>query len=80
MDAENSKHLQKKWKKIWEIKKRNPSVETDCNLYLEMRDTHRSLRLQLFMGRLFDAFKREEEEHKAKSEDDSDEEPEPYLI
>ena len=30
--------------------------ETDCNLYLDMRDTRLSLKLQLFKGRLFDAF------------------------
>ena len=34
-------------------------LETDRNLYLDMRDTHLSLKLQLFKGRLFDAFKRE---------------------
>ena len=33
--------------------------ETDRNLYLDMRDTHLSLQLQLFKGRLFDAFKKE---------------------
>ena len=49
--------------------------ETDRNLYLDMRDTHLSLKLQLFKGRLFDAFKKEKAEHKAKSEEDSDEEP-----
>ena len=32
--------------------------ETDCNLYLDMRDTHLSLKLQLFKGRLFDAFEK----------------------
>ena len=46
---------------------------------LIMRDTHLFLKLQLFKGRLFDAFKKEKAEHKAKSEDDSDDEPEPYL-
>ena len=30
--------------------------ETDRNLYLVMRDTHLSLKLQLFKVRLFDAF------------------------
>ena len=40
-----------------------------------MRDTHFSLKLQLFKGRLFDAFKKEQ----AKSEDDSDEESQTYL-
>ena len=53
--------------------------ETDRNLYLDMRDTHLSLKLQLFKGRLFDAFKKEKAEHKAKSEEDSDEEPQTYL-
>ena len=43
-----------------------------------MRDTHLSLRLQLFKGRLFDSFKRKKAEYKAKSEVDSDWEPEPY--
>ena len=45
-----------------------------------MRDTHLSLKLQLFKGRLFDAFKKEKAEHKAKSEEDSDEEPQTYLF
>ena len=36
--------------------------ETDRNLYLNMRDTHLSLKLQLFKGRLFDAFKKEKAE------------------
>ena len=45
-----------------------------------MRDTHLSLKLQLFKGTLFDAFKKEKAEHKAKSEEDSDEEPQTYLI
>ena len=53
--------------------------ETDRNLYLDMRDTHFSLKLQLFKGRLFEAFKKEKAEHKAKSEEDSDEEPQTYL-
>ena len=53
--------------------------ETDRNLYLDMRDTHLSLKLQLFKGRLFDAFKKEKAEHKAKSEEDSEEEPQTYL-
>ena len=44
-----------------------------------MRDTHLSLELQLFKGRLFDAFEKEKAEHKAKSEEDSDEEPQTYL-
>ena len=52
--------------------------ETDCNLYLDMRDIHLSLKLQLFRGRLFDAFEKEKAEHKAISEEDSDEKPETY--
>ena len=40
--------------------------ETDSNLYLDIRDTHLSLKLQLFKERLFDAFKKEKAEHKAK--------------
>ena len=48
-------------------------IETDRNLYLDMPDNHLSLKLQLFKGRLFDAFKKEKAEHKAKS--DSLEEP-----
>ena len=52
--------------------------ETDRNLYLDMRDTHLILKLQLFNGRLFEAFKKEKTEHKSKSEDDSDEEPQTY--
>ena len=44
-----------------------------------MRDTHLRLKLQLFNGGLFNAFKKEKAEHKAKSEDDSDEEPEPNV-
>ena len=48
-------------------------IETDRNLYLDMRDTH-----QLFKGRLFDAFKKEKAEHKPKTEDDSDEEPQTF--
>ena len=35
--------------------------ETDCNLYLDMRDTHLSLKLQLFKGRLFEAFKKKKQ-------------------
>ena len=53
--------------------------ETDRNLYLDMRDTHLSLKLQLIKRRLFEAFKIEKAEHKAKSEEDSDEEPQTYL-
>ena len=41
--------------------------ETDRNLYMDMRDTHFCLKLQLFIGRLFDAFIKEKAEHKAKS-------------
>ena len=44
-----------------------------------IRDTQLSLKLQLFKGRLFDAFKKEQAELKAKSEADSDEEPKTYL-
>ena len=54
-------------------------IETDRNLYLCMRDTNLSLKLQLFETRLFEAFKKEKAEHKAKSEEDSDEEPQTYL-
>ena len=43
------------------------------------KEIQRSLKLQLFKGILFDAFKKEKAEHKAKSEDDSDEEPHTYL-
>ena len=52
---------------------------TDRNLYLDMRDTQLILNLQLFKGRLLDAFEKEKEEYRAKSEDDSDEEPKTYL-
>ena len=45
-------------------------IETDRNLYLDMCDTHLNLKLQLFKGRLFDAFKNEKAEHKAKSVED----------
>ena len=38
--------------------------ETDRNPFLEMRDTHLSLKLQLFKGKLLDAFKKEKAEHK----------------
>ena len=44
-----------------------------------MRDTQLILNLQLFKGRLLDAFEKEKEEYRAKSEDDSDEEPKTYL-
>ena len=53
--------------------------ETYRNLYLNLRDTHLSIKLQFFKGRLFDAFKNEKAEHKAKSEEDADEEPQTYL-
>ena len=53
--------------------------ETDRNLYLEIRDTHLSLKLQLFKEKLFEAFKNEKAENKAKSEQDSDEEPQTCL-
>ena len=52
---------------------------TERNLYLDMLDTNLSFKLQLFNGRLSDAFKLEQAEHKAKSEEDSDEEPQTYL-
>ena len=44
-----------------------------------MRDSHLKLKLQLFKGRLFDAFEKEKAEHISKSENDSDEEPQTYL-
>ena len=44
-----------------------------------MRDTHLSLKLQLFKGRLFDAFRKEKAEHKPKYEDDSDVEPQTFV-
>ena len=50
------------------------------NLYLNIRDTHLSLKLQIINITLFDAFKREKVEHSAKEEDESDEEPEPYIF
>ena len=63
--------------------------ELDRNLSLDMRDTHLSLKLQLFKGRLLDAYKKEKAEHEGinyqsfhpqyRTEDDSDEESEPYL-
>ena len=34
--------------------------ETDHNLNLDIRNTHLSLKLQLFKGRLFDAFKKKQ--------------------
>ena len=34
-------------------------VKTDRNLYLDMRDKHLSLKLQLFKGRFFEAFEKE---------------------
>ena len=54
--------------------------ETDRKSYLDMRDTHLSLKLQFFKGRLFEASKNEKAEHKAKSEEDSDEEPQTYYL
>ena len=33
-------------------------IETDRNIYLDMRDTHLGFKLHLFKGRLFDAFKK----------------------
>ena len=35
--------------------------ETDRDLYLDMNETHLNLKLQLFKGRLFDAFKKEKQ-------------------
>ena len=52
--------------------------DKDRILYLDMRDTHLSLKLQLLKGRLFDAFKKERAEHEGKLEEDSDEEPQTY--
>ena len=43
--------------------------QTDRNIYLDMRDTHLSLKLQLFKGRLIEVFKKEEAEHKANSDE-----------
>ena len=37
------------------------------NIYLDTRDTHISLKLQLFKERVFDVFKRVKAEHKAKN-------------
>ena len=54
--------------------------ETGCNSYLDMRDTHLSLQLQLFKKSFFDAFKKEKSENKAKSENTSDEESQLYII
>ena len=45
-----------------------------------MPDTHLSLMLQSFIGRLFEVLKKVKAEHKAKSEEHSDEEPQTYLI
>ena len=53
--------------------------ETDRYLDLDMRDTHLSLKLQLFKGRLIDTFKTEKTEHNTKSEEDLDEEPQTDL-
>ena len=53
--------------------------ETERNLYLDMRDTHLSFKLQLINGKLFDAFRKEKAVHRAKSEDDSDEELQTYF-
>ena len=47
--------------------------ETGRISYLDMRDTHLSLQLQLFKKSFFDAFKKEKSENKAKSENDSHE-------
>ena len=52
--------------------------ETDRNQYLDMRETHLSLKLQLSKEDCLMLSKKAE--HKAKSEDDSDEDPQTYLI
>ena len=39
------------------------SFERDRNLYLDKRDTHLNFKLQLFKGRLFDAFKRKKKQN-----------------
>ena len=44
-----------------------------------MRDTHLSLKLIIFKGRLFDALRKEKAEHKAKSEKESHAESQTYL-
>ena len=54
--------------------------KTDGFLYLNTRDTHLRLNLQLITGMLFDNFKRKKAEHIAKLEDDFDEEVEAYLL
>ena len=46
---------------------------------MDVRETHLSLRLQLFKENLFNAFKKEKAELKSKSQDDSVEEPQTYL-
>ena len=53
--------------------------KTDRFLYLDIRDTHLRLNLQLFTGMFIDNFKRKKAEHIAKLEDDCDEEVEAYL-
>ena len=55
------------------------NLKRNVNLYLDMRDTHLSLKLQLFKGRLFDAFKKEKAEYKTKLVEYSEEEPPSYL-
>ena len=53
--------------------------EMDRNIYLDTRDTHISLKLQLFKGRVFDVFKRAKADLKTKTEDESDKKPELHL-
>ena len=53
---------------------------TDRGLYWDLSDNNQSLKLQLFMGRLFDACKKEQAEYTDESEDDSDEETELFSI
>ena len=53
--------------------------EIDRNLYLDMRDTNLSLKLQFFKERLFDTFNQEKAELKVKLEYDSDQELQTYL-
>ena len=53
---------------------------TDRGLFWDLSDNNQSLKLQLFMGRLFDACKKEKAEYTDESEDDSDEETEFFSI
>ena len=52
-------------------------IEKDANIYLDMRDTHLSLKLQLSKNysKECSLLLSKKSEHKGKSEDDSDEEP-----